>query len=380
MRTHNRTHSSKLHPACVHLGVNTVNTAPMSADIMTPVAIEHIRSSAIEIRLEIERIPRNHGIAREANLIAMVAESAPAVINHGALIGVILHIREEASAHPPCIFQLSHFFIVDALLPVEPPKVDAVVHHRVKNHIEHSSHEFLVAREPIYALFRGRVHAHNACHFRIFLFIPIHAACRMHIQRNFQVIFLQVLEQSAIVGEKLFVPCPAGPASTITFHIVPVHINHEHIERETIVVQVFHQIAQFFIGIEPKSRPPIAEGVTRRKRHFPCKDGVIFQSALIVGAVGHKIPVLTLRILALSHPLPFLVAVEKQALRVINESPTVACYHAVLDFHVLTFFPFSRIRCAYIAIVGVESTERSFEICGLLHSRFPSELKRAFLL
>ena len=314
MRAHNGTHRAKLHPARVHFGVNAVDAAHVSAEVVAPIAIEHIRGSVVEVGLEVERLPRDNGITRESHLIAVVAESAPAVIYHRSLLSVLLHIGEEAAACPPSVLQRGELAVVDVLLPVEPPEIHAVSHHRVEYFVEHRGHELLVAAEPVDALLRCRVHTHGACHLGIFLLIPIHTVGRVQVEGNLQVVVIEVFEQTAVVGEKLLVPGPACPATTVLLGVVPVHINHEHIKGEAIVAQVFGKIAHLLVGVEPVARPPVAESIARRQRHLPCKARIVLQSTLIVGAIGHEVPVLSVGVLSLGHPLPLWVTVEEQAL------------------------------------------------------------------
>ena len=131
----------------------------MPAEVVAPVAVKHIRRRAVEVRLVVERLPRDNGIARESHLVAMVAQAAPTVINHRSLICVLLHIGKETTAYPPCVFQRRHFPVVEMLLPIKPPETYTIAHHRIENDVKHAGHKLLVGRHPLNRLFSCRVYA-----------------------------------------------------------------------------------------------------------------------------------------------------------------------------------------------------------------------------
>ena len=138
-----RAERAELHPAYVHLGVDGVG-AHVSAHIMTPVAVEHVRRRRIEVRLEVERFPAYYGVAREADLIAVVAQSAPTVVEHRARFAVALHVGERSIVDPPGVAEVGELLVVAPLLPVEPPEVDAVLLHRVQHLLVPALHEVFV--------------------------------------------------------------------------------------------------------------------------------------------------------------------------------------------------------------------------------------------
>ena len=139
----NRAECTELHPAYVHLGVDRVG-AHVSAHVMAPVAVEHVRRCRVEIRLEVERFPAYYGVAREADLIAVVAQSAPTVVEHRSRFAVALHVGERSVVDPPRVAEVGEQFVVAPLLPVEPPEVDAVLLHRVQHLLVPALHEVFV--------------------------------------------------------------------------------------------------------------------------------------------------------------------------------------------------------------------------------------------
>ena len=208
-----RAERAELHPAYVHLGVDGVG-AHVSAHIMTPVAVEHVRRCRIEVRLEVERFPAYYGVAREANLIAVVAQSAPTVVEHRSCFAVALHVGERSIVDPPGVAEIGELLVVAPLLPVEPPEVDAVLLHRVQHLLVPALHEVFVRRRPLYSLLLVGVHAHPLRHRRVAILVGLYAVGRMQVERGLQVLLLSPLQEALRRGKQASVPGVACPAAT----------------------------------------------------------------------------------------------------------------------------------------------------------------------
>ena len=81
-------------------------------------------------------MPRDDGIARETDLVAVVAQAAPAVVEHRARGAGALEVGEEAIVDPPGDAQVGKVFLGEPMLPVEPPEVDAVALHGFQDDVE----------------------------------------------------------------------------------------------------------------------------------------------------------------------------------------------------------------------------------------------------
>ena len=207
-----RAERAELHPAYVHLGVDRVGTH-VSAHVVAPVAVEHVGCRRIEIRLEVERFPANYGIARETYLIAVVAQSAPTVVEHRARVAVALHVGECCIVDPPGVAEVGELLVVAPLLPVEPPEVDTVLLHRVQHLLVPALHEVLVGCCPLYILLRGRVNAHPLRHHRVAVLVGLDAVGRVQVERGLQVLLLSPLQETLWRGEETAVPGVARPAT-----------------------------------------------------------------------------------------------------------------------------------------------------------------------
>ena len=273
----------------------------------------------------------------------MVAQSAPAVVEHGTLAVLALHVAEEEVVAPPRIAQPLHLLVVEPLLPVEPPEVDAVVHIGMQIGLEESLYELLVAAEPFHSLAVGAAHALGK--LLVFLLVGSHAVGGMQVHRGVDALLVEKTEELAIVGEEVFVPVPARPSATsLLADGVPVHVDDEDVERDVVLAKPPHQITEVLVGVAPVAAPPIAKGIARRHRHTASEARIALQGSLVVVAVTHEVPVLsTLGSRPFLHPVPVRIAIEEEALRIIHQRPAVGREQTVLQ----------RNGCAVVAVVAV---------------------------
>ena len=116
MSAHDAAHGAELHPSGMHLRVDAV--ASESSNVVAPVAIEHVGGGGVEVGLEVERFPADDGVAREAYLVAVVTQPAPAVVEHRALLAMALHVGEGGIVYPPGVAEPWELLVVESLLPV----------------------------------------------------------------------------------------------------------------------------------------------------------------------------------------------------------------------------------------------------------------------
>ena len=235
----------------------------------------------------------------------MVAQSAPAVVEHGSCLAVALHVGECGVVEPPCVAQSCEFFVVRPLLPVEPPEVHALFLHRAQYLAVPSFHETLVGSQPWNVLLLGGVHAHPFGKVAVMCVVGVYAVGRMQIECHVEIVAFHPFQEFCVVGEESFVPCVSAPCSLAGFGVMPVHVDYEHVEGESVVLHVVHEAAQFVVAVRPVARPPVAEGVAWWQRHLASKRGVVLQGFLVVVSVGEEIPVLRIALIGtFLHPCP----------------------------------------------------------------------------
>ena len=179
----------------------------------------------------------------------------------------------------------------------------------------------------------------------------------MQVEGHVELLRASPLQEALGVGEEAAVPGIACPCALALLGVVPVHVDHQHIEGDAVGIKVVYQLAQFVVGVAPVARPPVTEGIARRQRHLSRDHGKVAQSLAIVVAIGHEVPVLGFAFLAaVAHPLP-VAMVEEIVLRVVDEGPSAAREQTVLDGHGLV--------AAHIAVISVEGAIGTLEIEGV---------------
>ena len=145
---------------------------------------------------------------------------------------------------------------------------------------------------------------------------------RVEIQSHLQPLILQVVHKLAWVRKNALVPGPSCPSSASFVGVVPVHIDNEHVKRNVVCVELVNQCPHFLVGICPVAAPPVSESESWRERHLAGKYSEVLKSRLVVVAVSHKVPVLTLLVLSLLHPGP-LGIIEEITVGFVDQSPAV---------------------------------------------------------
>ena len=134
MCTEYRREYAKLHPSREEFGIVGITSYVLdhvSAEIVSPVGISDVRGSGCEIRFESEGREVDECVAGETDLVAMTAETAPAVEDYGTPVGTSpLHIVEEYMITPHCLAETVDAVVHEFLLPVEPPEVYALFFER----------------------------------------------------------------------------------------------------------------------------------------------------------------------------------------------------------------------------------------------------------
>ena len=139
----NRREDSILQPPGVHLRVGVViGLLHVAAYVVAPVAVAHVGSRRSEIRKHFECAPLVEGVAGESELITVAAKTSPSVVDERtvgllALVCRLAHlVVEEGPVEPEGIAQVLYIPALHPLLPVEPPKIHALLLERMDDAVE----------------------------------------------------------------------------------------------------------------------------------------------------------------------------------------------------------------------------------------------------
>ena len=149
-------------PARVELRLD--DAGHVAADVVAPVGVAHVGRGGREPGLEGERIPHRDGVAGEADLVAVIAQAAPAMEEQRALALALL-IGEVDVVEPPGVVHAGHACVL-LLLPVEPPEVDALLLQRVEDQVDVVGGALLVGEVEGDVFLGRRIDAHGRAPWR----------------------------------------------------------------------------------------------------------------------------------------------------------------------------------------------------------------------
>ena len=99
VQAEDRAEHTELHPTRVEFWF--FDAEEVTADIVAPPTEAHVRRRGGERGLEGERFPRDDAVTGEADRVAMVAQSAPAREDEGALLAFATEIIKMQMVQPP---------------------------------------------------------------------------------------------------------------------------------------------------------------------------------------------------------------------------------------------------------------------------------------
>ncbi len=83
---------------------------------------------------------------------------------------------------------------------------------------------------------------------------------------------------------------------------MPVHVDHEDIERRVVLAEAADDLFDLLIAVGPVARPPRAEGEARRQRNAAGDAHIVAERLVVVVAVAEEVPVLPCHLRAAPSP------------------------------------------------------------------------------
>jgi hypothetical protein len=214
---------------------------------------------------------------------------------------LVLLVGEVNVIEPPRGIHSSSFRVV-FLLPIEPPEVNSLCFQWMVQQIEIVLRKLSVREVKRNKLLRRRIDSHVACELRVRIFPRLHAARGMKIECHLQAFVVQLSQEVLRIGEEGVVPGVAAPAFAMARLILdlevppkslmPVHIDHEDIEWNTILMKAGDEVAQFLIAVGPVARPPRSERIAWRQRDASGNAYIVAERPLVVMTVSEEIEIL----------------------------------------------------------------------------------------
>jgi len=155
-----------------------------------------------------------------------------------------------------------------ALLPVDPPEIDALLLERVMQLLQVGADEVGVADVEDDRLLGVRVGAGAGGDGPVGLLVRPDAGGGVHIEGHRQAAVVQFRQEGRRVGKEVPVPGVAGPAVPVTggdVDEVPVHVEDGHAERQPLGLEGVEQFAVLLGGVGVIAAPPVAERGPRQQ-------------------------------------------------------------------------------------------------------------------
>jgi len=253
-------------------------------------------------------------VAGEADLVAVIAEPAPAMEQQGPLALALL-VGKVDIVKPPRRTHSRHLG-VGFLLPVEPPEIDSLLLQRMEDQVHVVGGEFLVGEVEGDVLPAGGIDAHGPGHLGVVLLPWLNTRCRVQVQAGLQMVGVQPGQELARIGKEQRVPGVAAPAEAVTRLVLlaarlklfiaemPIHVDDENIERYVVLVEAADDLFDFLVGVGPVARPPGAKSEPGRQRDAARDPHIITERLAVVMTVAEEVPVLAVTRGAFHDPGP----------------------------------------------------------------------------
>ena len=216
------------------------------------------------------------------------------------------------------------------LLPVHPPEIDAVLFHRVVQHIKVRFQKRPVRHVKLHRCPACRIDSQHLRHSRIRLLMGAHPIRRMDIQGNLQPLFMEPRQKLRRIREQLPVPGISGPPGSIfrrNIDQMPIHINDCHGKWNLLSLKAHHQPLILLFRISMIPAPPVSKRPPRKQRRIPAQPVKIADTFLIAMAISKEVEI-QLNSSAQRNPA---VLSNDHGTAVINHSPAVSRNHPVLQ-------------------------------------------------
>ncbi len=375
MKAHYRWKNTKLNPSEIQLIV--LFAEAVTAYVMAPPCITDIGCGWGKVRLKIKRSPPLVSISRKAERIAVRACARKPWKYERTPLAVSCNIHWMIVVECPKRVKSRNVGLV-ALLPVNPPKVNAHVLKRLVDYLEICLDIFFVGYVKLVLLFILWVVTHKSCKLIITVLKRAYSGCRMKIERYLEILVLKPWQEALRVRKKIGVPAVARPAAVghhikefllncLTVRIfcgffsefflnvnpMPIHIDSSHRNRNFSVNKPLHKSDVFVLRVRLISRPPVSESKPRNKRSRARKLKKITDCVYIIVSVGKEIYIAFL----MSPRNNLTVRGNYKRIAVAKPCNAVTGYNSVSDF--------------YTSARTVKGSACAFKITGIIFGYMP---------
>mmetsp|Transcript_40633 Transcript_40633/g.97372 ORF Transcript_40633/g.97372 Transcript_40633/m.97372 type:complete len:273 (-) Transcript_40633:467-1285(-) len=190
------------------------------------------------------------------------------------------------------------------LLPIHPPDVDAFAHGCMQSMLEESVHPCFVQEVHWYVLLGLGINASILCQHWIRVLSRLHTASQVEVDRIRDPLRSTPVEQLGMLREVILIPGVASPSllltSLVLLHFppsipikgrVPVHVQHQHIQGDTPVLILLHNIPHLQVAVPEPPGVPQPEGELGEHGNGTRQLDVILQRLLEIQPVSEQVPI-----------------------------------------------------------------------------------------
>ena len=285
------------------------------------------------------------------------------------MVAVAIDVESVIVVEKPKRIEIFHLRL-RALLPVNPPKINAHLFVRMVQNIEVRVAEFLVGEVKFERALRLRVYAERAAHFGVLFLEIANAVAGVQVHRDRKIATFEVLQKSLGIGEQfLFKRISRPPCALkrfvfgVLWHVVydvPVHIYRGDGERHVLLLEFVHKFEILFVGVGVIARPPVAENVFGKNGRESRKRIKLFESAEVVPSERENVLVFRRRRTRRNAA----VNVENNRRRIVYFAHAVQCEYTFSDMRnaKMVFLFASAFPAAQHAERAVQRPRRAAEI------------------
>ncbi len=321
-----------------------IASAHVTADIVRPEKGADIPARAGEGNLEGQHLPTRIGVTGKLDRVAVIAPSGPAGkgLTPPTILGaagVVVEIEDLE------IGDLRQAEGVGILLPIEPPEIDALLLARqVRVAVELIQIGFVPGIEGN-RLAGGGILLHRLHKIGIHLFMRLQARCGMIVESDVESLLVKPFEQRRRIGNQGAIPSVTGPGINpggliaglmraidvrkLGLVQVPIHVHHDHIEREAMLLIFLDDLLEFIGRVGPVAGVPTSQAVLAREWNGASDGGKAVEGRAVIVPVTEEIPIKAIVLGPRFDP----IAHEQGRLGVIQEIPPIAGKKAFAQRH-----------------------------------------------
>ena len=219
-----------------------------------------------------------------------------------------------------------------ALLPVNPPEINAFIFFWMKYTFEICFQEFAACDVKIDGSFVFGIYISQFLrHSRICFLEGADSTSRMKVYRDFHSMVMKPVHKTLRIRIVLFVPGISGPAAAIFWihflYQMPVHVQNTNRKWDFLFLKAGYKCLVAVFCVSVITAPPVSKGISWEHRRFSGETVKIIQSFFVIISISENINV---HPISCAHLSPS-VFIQHQRMAVINLRAATSGHNSLLE-------------------------------------------------